>query len=164
MRARVKLVEQVLGVRGGRLAIAKIRQVGPDAGGADLGERLVDVVARHALAVAPSPVLVGSEPGPSHLLGVAGDATQVLVDQLPLGRLARHPLRKCGLLVVVVIRSERAQLRVRAKNYARPGNAESGEKAHKKDEVVLHDAGVSIAEGSLNQAGAEMFRIRHEVT
>ena len=64
----------------------RLVEVGAEAGLAQLHVGLKDVIAGHALAVAPAAGLVRPEIGPAHLLGVAGRAIEIPVHELALGR------------------------------------------------------------------------------
>src|SRR5258708_14575324 len=88
----------------------EIGQVGPLAGLAQVGERVVDGVARHALAGAPAAGLVGAEAQPADLLGVAGGAVQVAIDELAAGGDAREPVGIGLVGAGVVVRRQRAEL------------------------------------------------------
>jgi hypothetical protein len=163
MGTGIEQVHEVVRVGGRGLAVLEVCQVGAHALQSKLGKGLVDVVAGDALAVAPSASLVGAEAGPANLLGMARYATQVPVDKLPLGCDARHPFRMRGAIIVVIIRRQRPELGVGSNDNPEPRDKERREKPDEEVEIVLHGAGLSIAEGALNQAGTEMFSIRHDV-
>ncbi len=156
-------MKEVLRVGCGRLSVSKVRQVGADPRPAELGGGLVDVVAGDALAVPPTPLLVRSEARPAYLLGMAGVAAEVPVNQLALGGRARHPLGVRAPLRLVVEGREGAQLGVGAEDDPGPRDAERREETEEEYDVALHGAWVSAAAGGLNTAGAEIFRISHEV-
>ena len=163
VRARVEEMQEILGIGRGRLSVPEVCEVGSHPGPAELGGGLVDVVAGDALAVPPSPRLVRAEARPAHLLGVAGVAAQVPVDQLAPGGRSRHPLRVGRRVGLVVEGGEGAQLRVRAEDDPGPGEGERREEPDEEDGVTLHAAWVSCAAGAWNTAGSETKRISQAV-
>ena len=71
-----------------------VRKVRPNARFTELGSDLKNIVAGNALAVTPTPSLVGTEIGPADLLGMAGCTTQIRIDELPSCRDAGRTRRK----------------------------------------------------------------------
>lgn len=154
---------QEVGCVEGDLAVADIGQIRADSAQTELRKWLVDVVARDALAVPPPPSLVGPEARPSDLLGMAGDAAKALVLKLSLRCDPGQPFGVGGSVAVVVVRRERPELGVRADHDPEPRDEKRPKQPDEKEQIALHDARVCASAGGLKEAGAESFRIMHEV-
>ena len=71
-----------------------VRKIGTNARFTELGATLKYLVAGNALAITPTTSLVGTEIGPTDLLGVAGHTAQIRIDELASDRDAGRARRK----------------------------------------------------------------------
>src|SRR5258708_1336031 len=138
---------------------ADIAQVGTDPAFSDEDGRVAEVGAGVAAALAPLALNVAATAFLADLLGVAGDATEILVNEPARVGEAGAWLRVEGVVHRILELAEPAELMVRVQQQAGPGEREGGEDAEEKGESVFHGFTTSRAGGARNVAMAVFFEL-----
>ena len=141
---------------GQRNPIPDIHEIGSNSERTDHDSGLVNIVAHHALPRAPFAFDVGTETLPTHLLGVASDAAEVLVDPLTLSSESRHlgGHGQSGGFIQMGTQAAKIRSRTIGDHETQPRQGEGKKDTKENQRSVVHGAMDLRADEDSNRVGS----------